>query len=155
MKGRKNTHVFVRQRADKLRLAARQLSLPLEQLDGDVDLVLLQAELREGRDRCFALGVDAERLLAALLGSADVLLPLEERETLVDEGEHVHRWRPVQVGSQSLQTDAQEVYYLEFSISIAFSNFSTASWKRPWSSRSSPLYNSQQRAPRSDEEGAY
>lgn len=87
------THVFVGQCADKLRLAARKVRLALEQLDGDVNLILLQAELREGRDGSLALGIDAERLFAELLGCAEVVLPLEQRKALVHERKDVHRWR--------------------------------------------------------------
>lgn len=46
-------------------------------------------ELRERRDRRLALGVEPQGLGAAALGGADVLLPLVEREALVDEGEDV------------------------------------------------------------------
>ena len=87
------THVFVGQRADELRLAARKIRLALEQPDSDVDLVLLQTELRERRDGGLALGVNAERLLATLFGCADVVLPLEQRKTFVHERKDIHRWR--------------------------------------------------------------
>lgn len=52
------TYVLVRQGVHKLRLAARKFGLTLEHLDRLRDFVLLQVELREGRDRGFALGVD-------------------------------------------------------------------------------------------------
>ena len=70
------------------------MGLPVEHLDRDVDLALLQAELCESRDGSFALRVNLERLLAAFLRGLDVLLPLEERETLVDHREDVHRRWP-------------------------------------------------------------
>jgi hypothetical protein len=52
---------------------------------------LLQRQLREGRDRDVAVRVDLEGFLAQRLGGANVLLPLEDGERLVDEREDVSR----------------------------------------------------------------
>src|SRR5712671_5792773 len=88
------TYVLVRKRVDELWLVPRQLSMTFEHAHGDVNLALLQAELRECCNRSFTLWIRAQRLIATSLRSVDVLLPLEKCQTLVNQRQHVH-WVPV------------------------------------------------------------
>ena len=99
--GTKSTYVLVRECVDKLGLAARQVRLPLEHLHGRVDFVLLEIELREGRDGGFALRIDGESFVTAVLGGFDVLLPLVQSETLVHDRERVDRWGPAESGMRT------------------------------------------------------
>jgi hypothetical protein len=81
--------MLVRDRIHQLALGPGQLAALLEPLDRLVNLALLQRQLREGRDRDVAVRVDLEGFLAQRLGGANVLLPLEDGERLVDEREDV------------------------------------------------------------------
>jgi len=81
--------VLVGDGVDELALGTRERARLLKPGDGVLDLALLERELGEGRDRNVAVGVNVERLLAERLGGANVLLPLEERERLVDVREDV------------------------------------------------------------------
>ena len=96
---------------DDLTLGASELGSALEVLEGTGDVVLLEEELGHGGNSNIALGVDCagqvsqctggwavreltnESLLAELLSLLEVLLPLEEGKSLVDEGKHVHSHR--------------------------------------------------------------
>ena len=76
---KKTAHILIRQRIRQLGFTPCQIGLSREQLDGSLDLALLQAELREGSHRRFTFGVNPQSLVAASFGGADVLFPLEER----------------------------------------------------------------------------
>jgi hypothetical protein len=104
----------IAQRIHNLALGSRELRRALKVLECLCDLALLQQQLRHGCDGNIALGVDDQRLFAQLLRIVKVIFPLEERETFMPSG------------------------LLDFSISIAVSNFSMASWYFCWSSSSSP-----------------
>ena len=80
---------MIRQRIDELRLTPRQLRLSLEHVHRIRDPVLLQVQLRERRDCCLALGVDFQGLVTAVFSGLNVLLPLVECETLVDDRQGV------------------------------------------------------------------
>lgn len=88
----KATYILISQRINQLRLAPGELRLPREHIHRARNLTLLQKELREGCDRSLTLRVNLERLLAASLGGGDILFPLVEGESFVDEGKDVH-WR--------------------------------------------------------------
>lgn len=66
-----------------------ELDALLEKVDRLVQTALLQRELSERGDGDVACRVDLERLLAQRLGASGILLPLEERQSLVDKGEDV------------------------------------------------------------------
>ena len=74
---------------DDLGLGASQLGSALEVLQSLGDLALLKEELGHGADSNVALGVDDESLLAEVLGLLEVVLPLEQGEGLVDQGQNV------------------------------------------------------------------
>jgi hypothetical protein len=99
----------VRKSVDDLALGAGELGGALEVLESVGDLALLEKELSHGGDRDVAFGVDCgvllvwntlkmsmvreltnESLLAKVLGGGEVLLPLEEGKSLVDERQNVH-----------------------------------------------------------------
>ena len=87
-----DTHMLVRQCADKLGFAASKLCLTVEQLDGQLNIALLEGELRESRDRGLTFAVNLQRLVAAALSVGDILLPLVQREALIDHRQHVRAW---------------------------------------------------------------
>ena len=75
---------------DNLAFCPRQLGSTLKVLERLCDLSLLQQQLCHGGNSNVALWIDDERLLAQLLGIVEVVLPLEQRKGLVDEGQDVH-----------------------------------------------------------------
>lgn len=87
------TYEFVCERVHQFRLRPREFSLALEHLHRNIDLALLQAELRQCRDGSLALWVHSQRLLAAPLCRTNVLLPLVHRQTLVHLRQNVARGR--------------------------------------------------------------
>ena len=84
------THILVGERTDELRLASRQGSLPVEHLDRNIDLALLQRQLGKRGHGCLAFGVDLQRLPAQGLRRPKVILPLEQGKTLVDQRQDIH-----------------------------------------------------------------
>lgn len=85
----KETHVLVSYRINQLWLASRQLRMSLEHLNRLVDLALLEAQLGKRRNCSLTFGVDAKGFIATPFGGGDVLFPLIECETFVDEGENI------------------------------------------------------------------
>lgn len=77
------THVFESQRTDQLRLAPRQLRLPIKHLHSIPNLTLLQAELCKCSHGGLALRINFESFVATLLGGGDVLFPLVQSEAFV------------------------------------------------------------------------
>jgi hypothetical protein len=99
----------VRESVDNLALSAGELGGALEVLEGVGDLALLEKELGHGGNGDVAFGVDCgillvknileismvraltdKSLLAQILSGGEVLLPLEESKSLVDERQNVH-----------------------------------------------------------------
>lgn len=87
----RTTYKLISQRIRQFRLAPRKICLPGKHLDSLVDLALLQAQLGECGHRGLALGVDPERLVAASLRRTDVLFPLIQSETFVDQWKNILR----------------------------------------------------------------
>ena len=85
-------YVLIRKRVHELWLVPRELGMTLEHAYGHVDLALLQAELCERRDRSFAFWIRAQCLIATPLRRFDILLPLEHRQTLVNQWKYVRRF---------------------------------------------------------------
>lgn len=83
--------ILIRKCINKLRLAPRQLGLLFKHLHRLRDLALLQAELSECGDGCFAFGVDSQGFVTTPFGGADVLFPLVQGEAAIDERENIRR----------------------------------------------------------------
>jgi hypothetical protein len=128
--------VLVGDGVDELALGARKTARLLEPGDGVVNLALLERELGEGGNGNVAVGVDGKGLLAQRLGGANVLLPLEEGERLVDVGEDV-AGLPEKLSVTRLNGD-HLLAHLVWSSSMARSKRSTDSWNFCWSRRISP-----------------
>jgi hypothetical protein len=63
--------------------------MTFEHADSDVNLALLQAELCQCRNCCFTFRIGAQCLIATSFRSFDILLPLEQSQTLVYQGQHI------------------------------------------------------------------
>ena len=59
-----------------------------------VKLLLCEIYLPKSSESCLAKRVDLEGFEAVLLSCSAILFPLEERKTLVDKWQHVHRRWP-------------------------------------------------------------
>jgi hypothetical protein len=86
------TYILICKRVDELWFVPRELGMTLEHAYGDINLALLQAELCECRNRSFTFWIRAQRLIATPLRRFDILLPLEQGQTLVNQWKHVRRF---------------------------------------------------------------
>jgi hypothetical protein len=84
--------VLVRKCVHQLWLVPRELGVALEHAYGNVDLALLQTELCECRNRSFTFWIRTQCLIATSFRRFDVLLPLEQGQTLVNQRKYIRRF---------------------------------------------------------------
>jgi hypothetical protein len=95
------TYILICKRVDELWLVPCEFGMTFEHAYGNIDLALLQAELCECRNRSFTFWIRTQCLIATRLRRFDILLPLEQGQTLVNQWKHIRRFPAGQIDTDT------------------------------------------------------